>query len=127
MSVEVKELAGGAVCDVTVSGKLDAEDYAEFVPHFERLIEEHGKLRFLFRMQDFEGWTLGAAWQDLKFDVKHCKDIERLAFVCETSHHKFMEAFCKLFSKATTRFFDYSEAEEAEQWVLEDLCVKSST
>ena len=104
MSVEIKELAGGAVCDVKVSGKLDVEDYAKFLPEFERLINEHGKIRFLFRMHDFEGWTLGAAWQDMKFDIKHFNDIERLAMVGETKMQKVMTTFSKPFTKATNRF-----------------------
>ena len=121
MSVEIKELAGGVVCDVKVSGKLDSEDYAKFVPELERLINEHGKIRFLFRMHDFEGWTLGALWQDTKFDIKHFKDIERLAMVGETKLQKAMATFCKPFTTAKIKYFDHSQAEDAEKWILEGL------
>ena len=32
-------------------------------------------------MTGFQGWDAGAAWEDLKFDLKHFGDIERLAMV----------------------------------------------
>ena len=35
----------------------------------------------LFDMTDFHGWDAGAAWEDIKFDIKHFADIERLAMV----------------------------------------------
>jgi hypothetical protein len=47
-------------------------------------------LRILFIMDDFHGWTAGAMWEDTKFDLKHWKDIERLAIVGETKWEKGM-------------------------------------
>jgi hypothetical protein len=32
---------------------------------------------------NFKGWTLSAVWADLKFDITHYSDIERLAVVGE--------------------------------------------
>lgn len=53
------------------------------MPAFERLVQQHGKLRVLFDMTDFHGWEVGAAWEDLKFGVDHFSDIERMAPVGE--------------------------------------------
>ena len=46
--------------EVQVSGKLVHEDYKHFVPEFERLVKQNGKIRVLFEMADFHGWE-GAA------------------------------------------------------------------
>ncbi len=53
MSIRLEEDRGGLVLVVHVSGKLVTEDYERFVPEFERLVREHGKLRVLFDMTGF--------------------------------------------------------------------------
>ncbi len=79
MSVELHEELGGKVLVVKLTGKLDKPDYGQFVPAVERLIKQHSKIRMLVRMHEFHGWTMGALWEDIKFDLHHFSDIERLA------------------------------------------------
>ena len=121
MSVEFHEEAAGKVLVVKLSGKLVKEDYARFVPEVERLIGEHGKLRMLVQMHDFHGWTMGALWEDVKFDWKHFGDIERLALVGESKWEAGMAVFCKPFTRATIRYFDASKATEANNWIHEGI------
>ena len=49
------------------------------MPVVEAAIKEHGKVRMLVVMHDFHGWTAGALWEDIKFDMHHFRDIGRLA------------------------------------------------
>ena len=81
MSIQLKEENGGKVLVVHVSGKLEKGDYEHFVPEFERLVQQYGKLRVLFDMTGFHGWGARALWEDIKFDVKHFADLERLAMI----------------------------------------------
>ncbi len=126
MSVDLHEEAGGKIIAITLTGTLTKEDYKQFVPAIERLITEHGKLRMLVRMHGFQGWTAGALWQDVKFDLKHFRDIERLALVGEKAWEHGMAVFCKPFTTATIRYFERSEAEQAEAWIHADLLVAQS-
>ena len=71
----------GNLLHVSVQGRLTKKDYEVFMPAVETQIETYGKLRILFDMVDFHGWTAGALWEDIKFDFEHWKDIERLAIV----------------------------------------------
>ena len=73
----------GRFSPFTSAGRLAKADYEHFVPEFERLVRQHGKLRVLFDMTGFHGWDAGALWEDIKFDMKHFADIERLAMVGE--------------------------------------------
>ncbi len=57
------------ILDVDVSGVLTKADYEQFVPEFEQLFRQHGKMRMLFEMTGFHGWDAGAAWADIKFEV----------------------------------------------------------
>ena len=72
----IETISVGRVLEVRVTGKLTKESYQKFVPAVDAQIKQHGKLRILFVMQDFHGWTVGAMWEDLKFDLKHWKDID---------------------------------------------------
>jgi hypothetical protein len=89
------------------------------VPEFERLVRQHGKLRVLFDMTALQGWDTGAAWKDIKFDIKHFSDIERLAIIGETKWQHGMAIFFKPFTRATTRYFDHGDAGEARKWLDE--------
>ena len=121
MAVTLQEEEGGRVLVVGLSGKLTREDYERFVPEVDRLVRQHGKIRVLVRMHDFHGWTLGALWEDIKFDLKHFRDIDRLALVGDRKWEAGMAVFCKPFTTATIRYFDEARAEEAHQWIMEGV------
>ena len=69
MPIQLNEENGGKILVVHVSGKLVKADYEHFVPEFERLVRQHGKLRVLFDMTGLHGWEAGAAWEDIKFGI----------------------------------------------------------
>ena len=116
-TLQLTEKQGGRILEVQVQGKLTKEDYETFVPEIERLLEAHGKVRILFSMHDFHGWSAGALWEDTKFGVHHFRDIERLAVVGETKWEKGMALFCKPFTTAEVRYFDRSQLVEARDWL----------
>ena len=119
MPIQMNEENGGKVLVLHLSGRLVKADYEHFVPEFERLVRQNGKLRVLFDMTDLQGWDAGAAWEDIKFDIKHFADIERLAMVGDKKWQHGMATFFKPFTKATTRYFDRAAATEARKWLEE--------
>lgn len=119
MAIDFEELADGKVLSVRASGKLTKEDYEHFVPATEARIKE-GKLRILFEMHDFHGWEMSALWEDIKFDIKHFNDIERLAMIGNSKWEKGMAVFCKPFTTAKVQYFDEDQRDEALAWVQAD-------
>ena len=117
-NVELAAESTSNVIRLHVSGKLTKEDYELFGPEVDQLIKQHGEIRVLFDMEDFHGWTAGALWEDVKFDVKHFKDIERIAMIGEKSWEHGMATFCRPFTSAKIRYFDRSEADKAEEWIV---------
>ena len=127
MSVTLHPEADGKILSVHASGKLSKEDYGHFVPELESAITHHRKIRVLFDMEDFHGWQAGALWEDLKFDLKHFKDIERLAMVGDRAWEKGMSVFCKPFTTAKIQYFDRNDLEQAREWVSEGIVVSPKT
>ena len=87
---EILEKSSANVIGIKVHGKLVHEDYAQVVPKLEQLIEQHGSIRCYCELTDFHGITPHALWDELKFDTKHCRDIERCAMVGDPSWHQWM-------------------------------------
>jgi len=73
----------------------------------------------LFDIADLQGWDAGVVWEDIKFDIKHFADIERLAMIGDKKWQHGMAMFFKPFTKATIRYFDHAEAPEARKWLGE--------
>ena len=117
MSTDLKIISAGKTLHVQVSGKLSKETYEVFLPAIVAQIKEHVKIRILFEMHDFHGWTMGAMWEDLKFDFAHWKDIERLAIVGESKWEAGMAVFCKPFTAAKIQYFDHAKLDEAKAWI----------
>lgn len=124
MAIQVHEVdlaadSSSNVVRVAVSGKLTSEDYERFVPEMERLVQERGKVRILFEMDDFHGWQMGAMWEDFKFGVKHFHDIERIAMIGDKAWEHGMATFCRPFTRAKIRYFDKDQHDQARQWIEE--------
>ncbi len=111
----------GKVMEVTATGKFEKEDYEQFIPAAEKLIKEHGKIRVLFIMNDFHGWTAGAVWEDIKFDIKHFNHIEQLAIVGDSKWEQGMAIFCRPFTTAKLKYFDMSKLDDAQEWIQDGL------
>jgi len=125
MENRIRLEAAGDLVEIHVSGKLTHDSYADLVPFVEERIREHGKLRMLVVLTDFKGWTAGALWDDIKFDVKHFGDIRRLALVGETRWQQGMAVFCKPFTTARVQYFPTEELDKARDWLLEAAGTKS--
>ena len=100
------------------SGKLAEKDHREFVATVERLIKKHGRIRVLVR-HEIDGWTVGALWKNIKFDLKQSRDIERLAIVGKPRWQEGLSRFCKASTTAQIQHFDYSTAGAEQVWFEE--------
>jgi len=109
--------SNGKLVTVQVSGKLTQQDYDELIPSWKAAIARHGKMRLLFVMHDFDGWEPQAAWDDLRFDLNHQSQMERVAMVGEKKWQHWLTKIASWFVDADVRYFDISQRVEAEKWV----------
>jgi hypothetical protein len=117
MAIALKNIEGTNLLEVVVSGKLAHEDYERFLPRVDQLVARHGKIRVLFDMVDFHGWEASALWDETKFTFKHFNDISRIAMVGDALWEKGMSAFCRPFTAAEIRYFDWTQIHEAWAWL----------
>ena len=98
-----------------VSGKLVEEDYTEFRPKLDNLLEKERPLSLLIKLRDFEGWTAKAAWEDLKIGLHHDDDFLRIAIVGKNLWEQVMSELGNLFLSTKVRYFDNNS--DALSWL----------
>jgi hypothetical protein len=113
--------SAGKILWLRASGKLTEGDYREvFLPRLETVIREHGRVRLLFQLEpDFRGWTPRALWEDLKLDLKHLGDFDKVALVGASLY---VDAGMKLFARfmpGEVRTFLREHLAEAWIWIQE--------
>ena len=106
----------GKTVYVTAGEKLETEDYQRLTPELEKLIKERGKLKLLF---DMSGVNVdpGALWRDLKFDVQHLTDFEKVAIVGDAHWQEAVTKAGNPFTSAEVKFFGAAEKDVAVSWV----------
>jgi hypothetical protein len=109
MPIQIKEENRGKLVTVQVAGKLVKADYERCVPEFDQLIRQHGKLRLLFELTYFHGWEADALWGEIKLDIKHFADIERLAVVGDKKWEHVMVTFYKPIYESDDSIFRSSQ------------------
>jgi hypothetical protein len=120
--IERLDTGAGNILGFRASGTLTEADYRDLlVPELDRAIEEYGKIRLLLKIEDFQGWTPGAAWEDFKLTAK-IKHIDRMAVVGEENWDQWMTALVKFFAGFTdteVRFFHENQMSSALDWLQE--------
>lgn len=100
-----------------ISGKLVEDDYAVFRPKLDRILKKESPLSLLIKIEDFDGWSAKAAWEELKIGLDHGKNFLRIAFVGENLWEKVMIELGNLFLKAEVHYFE--DDSKAINWLKE--------
>jgi hypothetical protein len=101
------------------SGKLTHEDYEGFRRHVEEMIHEHGSARVMLDLNDFHGWDLRAAWDDLKLGLQHAGRFDRCAILGDRPWEEWMIKLAKPFFRV--QYFDRSQREAAWRWLMQPV------
>jgi len=105
--------------ELTMLGKLTHEDYKIFVPMIDKALKEARGLEtdLLVDMRPFKGWELEAAWDDMKFGLKHKDKFKKMAVIGNKKWEELSVRMMKPFSKGKIKFF--KEREKALAWLLD--------
>lgn len=115
--VHIQQYPDSNILRTKAINSLNQDDYDRILPVAEDLLRTHGKLRWYFEMEGFEGWTPTAAWTDLKFGIQHASDFEKIAMVGDKQWEKWLTQLMKPFTSAEVRFFPTAEKDAAWTWI----------
>ncbi len=118
IGIAIKRTKKNVFIEVVMLGKLKDEDYTLFVPMIDKALKEAKGLEvdLLVDMTKFKGWEFLAAWDDMKFGIKHRNAFDKMAIV---GNKKWEEVSVNMMShlmKGKTKFF--KEREKALAWLL---------
>jgi len=101
-----------------IDRKLSKEEAREIADELEGTIRAAGEpIRVLVDLQSFPYADLGALWEDLKFDVKHAKDLERFALVGSGKTEEWATKVFGLLTRTECRCFGAGQVDEAWEWL----------
>lgn len=107
----------GNIIYTVATHQLDDEDYQKIIPAIKEKVKKYTMVRWYFEMHDFEGWSLGALWEDLKLDFQNRNNFEKIAMVGSKKWEEKLTDLMKPFTDADIRFFDLGQKEEARTWI----------
>lgn len=115
----IKELDGlpAGVIGFEASGKLHAEDYRDVVLPALEHAASGGEVRFLIVIEDFDGLSGGALWQDLKMGFEHLRAWKRIALVTDIHWMSHMTDLFGWMTPGQTKTFPTVERDAAVAWV----------
>lgn len=103
-----------------ISRPLSREEVKTITDELAGTITARGKIRVLLDLQAFPYEDLGALWEDLKFDVKHAKDFERLALAGGGELENWATRIFGALTFTRCRCFGKDQVEDAWQWLTEE-------
>lgn len=117
MGFEIQESSGSLV-SVKIKGILKKSELDQMQEVAVKAIEQEGKIRVLVILDNFLGWESDADWGDISFNIKHDKDIEKIAIVGDEKWRDLALAFlAKPFRPIEIEYFDSSQINRARSWI----------
>ena len=97
--IEQLETSASKMIDFKLSGKLYDQNYKTFVSAIGASLAEEGKVCLFVQSEDFHGWDLHAAWDDINFAAKHRLELKRIAIVSERKREEWIANLCAPFTR----------------------------
>ncbi len=107
----------GAVLAYRVGGKVTREELGEIETKLVAAIDKFGKVRVLVELTGLSGMEPGAFWEDLKFTLRHGRDIERLAVVGDQNWERWWTKIAGKLSGTDVEYFEVQQRIHAWHWL----------
>lgn len=104
--------------ELRATGQITRSDYQAVRPIAESIIREKGWYSALVDITSAEGLSLGAIWEDMKFDVRYFRKTRRIGFV-SMSNPTWLWLTSLPFATGGVRFFKMEAMDRARLWTFE--------
>jgi hypothetical protein len=106
------------VIGIEASGKVTDEDYENvLVPAVRSALQKQERIRVIYVLSDdFDGWSLGAMWEDAKIGLRNPRAWEKVAIVSDSDGVKHMVKAFGWMLPGQVGLFGLNELAAAETW-----------
>ncbi|NES01858.1 MAG: STAS/SEC14 domain-containing protein [Okeania sp. SIO2F4] len=122
--MEIIPLANQNIIGLSIDGKIEISDVEKVKNLVDERLKSQTKLRVYVEVKSFQGISVEALWEDLKFGLGHLKDFDKKAVVCDAAWvNKLTTVSNKIFSNMThieVKCFSWSEKDQALEWIIID-------
>jgi len=101
-----------------ITRPLERAEMQQLTDELEGSIAAAGKIRVLLDLQAFPYADLGVLWEDLKFDVKYARQLERLALVGGGKVEQWSTRIFGLLTLTRSRCFEAGQLDAAWDWLV---------
>lgn len=118
--VELIDFQRGNVVGLKIDGKLNEEEFDKIASFCEDKLKEFQNIRLYAELQSYGGMSPNAVLKDIKFGIKHWKQIEKEAIITDQKWmQKVADAADALFPNIDVKAFPFEESKWARKWVSE--------
>jgi hypothetical protein len=106
------------VVGVEATGKVTDDDYRNvLIPAVRARLDAHERVRFIYVLgADFDGWSLGAMWEDARLGLRDPKAWEKIAVVSDSDGVKHTIKALGWMMPGEVRVFGLGELAAAKEW-----------
>ena len=117
ISIGIKRIEETFFIKMKLVGKLTHEDYATITPMLDSSLKSinNPNISLLVDATLFEGWSLEAAFDDLKIGLQHNKDFKKIAFVGNKSWQEYSVKLTNWFMAGKMEYFE--DIADAIDWL----------
>jgi hypothetical protein len=108
---------------VAFTGSLTEDDYEVLDSALRSHLAQHTTSRALFVMKDVDAWTPSDKWEPLSFDIRHLRDLDKVAIVGDNLWAPWLDKVEILFPMSDLRTYAANDKEEAVEWLRGNMDV----
>lgn len=117
--IEILVMPADYIVGIKVSGKIEKDDILPLIETMKSKFDLHEKLSVYVEVESWEGITVSALWEDLKFGLPHLKAINKKAVVTDRQWlNRVVEWADMLFPGVEAEPFGLQQKEQAIHWLM---------
>lgn len=118
--VELIDFQKGNVVGLRIDGKITEDEFEKIASFCEDKLKEFPNFRLYAELESYGGVDPKAVLKDIKFGIKHWKEIDKEAIVTDQQWMQHVaQAADKLFPGIEVKAFPFEEDTWAKKWIAE--------
>lgn len=115
--ITFRKIPDSNIVEFTVDGDVTQDDYDAVIREVDAVIADYGSVDLLEEVRDIGRIPLSVFRDDLKWVMKHWKQIGRTAVVCDKRWIEALLAVMRPMVSTELRHFDLDSIDEARAWL----------